>query len=74
MSGKVRVGVVGTSEWADFMYLSSLCDYPSAKLISICGRDQGRANEIAAKYNIPQVFSDYNDMINQAINDRDLGQ
>jgi predicted dehydrogenase len=65
MSNKVRVGVVGTSGWADFMYLSSLHSYPTADLVSICGRNQGHAKEMAAKYNIPQVFADYNEMITQ---------
>jgi hypothetical protein len=30
MSGKVRVGIVGTSGWADVMYLPSLQSHPSS--------------------------------------------
>jgi len=65
MYSKVRVGVVGTSGWADFMYLSTLYHYPLADLVAICGRDQERAKEMATKYNIPQVFADYKEMIAQ---------
>jgi predicted dehydrogenase len=63
MPQKVRVGVVGTSEWADWIYLSSLATHPRAQLAALCGRDQARAGEVAAKHGIPQVFADYNEMI-----------
>ena len=66
MSERVRVGIIGTSEWADFMYLSSLHEYPQADLVAICGRNQEHAQEMAAKYNIAQVFTDYKAMIDQA--------
>ena len=66
MAESVRVGVVGTSGWADFMYLSSLHDYPSADLVAICGRNLERAHEMASKFNIAQVFADYQAMIEQA--------
>lgn len=65
MSKQVRVGIVGTSWWADLMYLPSLQHHPQAQLAAICGRNQRRANEIATKYGIPQVFTDYHAMIEQ---------
>lgn len=65
MSHKVRVGVVGTSEWSDSMYLPALQSHPQAELAAICGRNRGRADEIAAKYDIPKVFTDYEEMINE---------
>jgi predicted dehydrogenase len=66
MPSKIRVGVVGTSGWADFMYLSSLRSHPQAELAAICGRTRERAEELADKYAIPQVFTDYAEMIEQA--------
>lgn len=65
MSDKVHVGVIGTSWWADFMYLSSLHNHPGAELVAICGRNRERAGEMAAKYNISRVFTDYKAMIDQ---------
>lgn len=63
MSNKVRVGLVGTSWYADMIYLPALRSHPQAEVAALCGRDQSRAGELAAKYNVPRVFSDYREMI-----------
>ena len=65
MSHKVRVGVVGTSQYVQFMHISTLRTHPQAELVAICGRNRERAEEMAAKYNIPKVFTDYEEMIQQ---------
>lgn len=65
MPQQLRVGVVGTSWWADWMHLPSLKSHPRAQLAAICGRDRARADEMARKYDIPQVFTDYQAMIEQ---------
>lgn len=65
MTESVRVGIVGTSWWADFMFLPSLKSHPQAQVVAICGRNRDRAVEIAKKYDIPQVFTDYQAMIAQ---------
>jgi predicted dehydrogenase len=64
MSSKVRVGIVSTSGWADFMYLPALQSHPQADITAICGRNRDSAEKMAAKYNIPKVFTDYKEMIN----------
>ena len=66
MPKRVRVGVVGTSWWADLMYLPSLKSHSQAELIAVCGRNRERAKEIAQKYDIPYVFTDYRVMIEKA--------
>jgi predicted dehydrogenase len=63
MVGQVRVGVIGTSWWADFTHLPLFKADPRAELIAICGRNRERAQEMADKYAIPNVFSDYHEMI-----------
>ncbi|MEE3259956.1 MAG: Gfo/Idh/MocA family oxidoreductase, partial [Candidatus Latescibacterota bacterium] len=62
----VRIGIVGTSWWADAMHLPSLKSHPGAQLVALCGRNQTRAAEMAAKYDIPQIFGDYREMIAKA--------
>ena len=59
----VKVGIVGTSWWADAMYLPALRDHPQAKVVAICGRNGAKARQVAEQWNIPQVFTDYNAMI-----------
>jgi predicted dehydrogenase len=60
---RVRVGVVGTSWWAELMHLPGLSRHPRAQLRALCGRDRGRAEALAAKYAVPHVFTDYRDLI-----------
>lgn len=59
----VRIGVVGTSWWADAMYYPALKAHPQAELVAICGRNEAKAREVAAQWGIPQVYTDYNVMI-----------
>lgn len=66
MPDRVRVGIVGTSWWADWLYLPSLKNYPHADMVAICGRNRDRAEEMATKYEIPRAFTDYRAMIEQA--------
>ncbi len=63
MTERVRVGVIGTSWFADLAHLPWLKSHPQADVNAICGRNADRANEIATKYGIPQVFTDYRTMI-----------
>ena len=66
MSKQVRVGVVGTSRYADMGHLPILRNHSQADLTAICGRNRDRAQEMATKYEIPQVFTDYLEMIEQS--------
>lgn len=63
MHDMVRVGIVGTSWWADWMYLPSLTSHSRAVVAALCGRDRQRAAELAAAYGVPEVFVDYRKMI-----------
>ena len=66
MTEQVRVGVIGTSWWADSVHLPSLKSHPGAKIAAICGRNRDRAEELAHKYDIPSVFTDYAEMIERS--------
>jgi predicted dehydrogenase len=66
MSETVRVGVIGTGWYADWMHLPNLKSHPKAEVVALCGRNPERAAETARKYAIPQVFSDYREMIEKA--------
>ncbi len=66
MTDRVRVGMVGTSWWADEMHLPSLTSHPQADVVAIAGRDRTRAETMARKYHIPAVYADHRAMIEQA--------
>jgi predicted dehydrogenase len=63
MSDRIRVGVISTSWWVDGYHLPGLTSHPQAQVVAICGRNSDRAAEVAAKYGVPNVFSDYRKMI-----------
>jgi predicted dehydrogenase len=48
------------------MYLPNLKRHPGAETVAICGRDRDRANELASKYGIACVFTDYRAIIENA--------
>jgi predicted dehydrogenase len=63
MTERVRVGVIGTSWYADIAHLPRVKSHPGAELAAICGRNRARAEEMAGKHGIPLVFTDYRNMI-----------
>ena len=66
MTNQVNIGIIGTSWWADIMFLPALQNHERANLRAICGRNRERADEMAEKYDIPDVYTDYNQMIEQS--------
>lgn len=58
MDGIVRIGMIGSSGWADRMYLRSLTSHPAARIVAICGRTRPPAEALAAAYGIPAVYTD----------------
>ncbi len=59
----ISVGVVGTSWWADSMYLPALANHPSASLTALCGRNYERAKILADRWQIEAVFVDHEVLI-----------
>lgn len=63
MSEQVQVGIIGTSWWTDMMILPSLTSHAQAHVAAICGRNRERAQEMADKYDVPTVYTDYHELI-----------
>lgn len=62
MPDRLNIGLVGTSGYVEFVYLPVLTAHENASIVAICGRNRTRAEEVAAKYGIPHVFTDYAEM------------
>ena len=62
---KVRVGIVGTSWWADTMYLPSLAGTRKAIITACCGRNRERDRKLAKLWNIPKVYTDWKTMLDE---------
>jgi predicted dehydrogenase len=65
MKEKIRVGVIGTSGYADMIHLNLLNGHAGAMTTALCGRNLARAEEMAQKYSIPNVYTDYCEMLQQ---------
>lgn len=63
---QVKVGIVGTSWWADSMFLPALKTHTYGRVTAACGRDRERAEVFAAKWDIAEVFDDYESLIQSA--------
>jgi len=66
MRNIVNVGVIGTSWWSELVFLPVLHQDKQANLIAVCGRNPRRAKEMAEKHDIPEVYTDYKEMIQQS--------
>lgn len=63
MTSKARIGIVGTSWWADSHHLPNITSHPKAELAAVCGRNEARAREMTEKYGGKEVYTDYEEMM-----------
>jgi predicted dehydrogenase len=67
MSGRrIRVGLIGTSWWADLEHLPGLRSRPDVEVAALCGRDPARLASLAARHGVPATFTDWREMIARA--------
>jgi len=69
MAAKLRVGVVGTSWFAENVHLAVLRSHPRAEITALCSRDRANAEEVASRHGGPAVFTDYREMISSGLLD-----
>lgn len=59
----IRVGVLGTSWWADAMYLPAITAHPDATVVGVCGRGAAKAEALAAAWDVPWVTVDSDEFL-----------
>jgi predicted dehydrogenase len=59
---KVRLGVIGTGEFAEACHLPGIKSDPRAELVAVCGRNFEKAEAVARRFSIPYVYTDYDEM------------
>ena len=62
----VRVGILGSSWWADSMYLPALASHANGRAVAIAGRD---AATLAERWNVPHTFGRYEDLLESGLVD-----
>ncbi len=63
MLDKVRIGVVGTSWWADSMYLPALSRHPLADVRAVVGGHLEHTREFAARWAVPAAYGSLDEML-----------
>jgi len=64
VSDKVRIGVVGTSWWADSMYLPAITNHPLADVRAVAGGTRpDHTREFAARWNVPAAYDSLEAML-----------
>jgi myo-inositol 2-dehydrogenase/D-chiro-inositol 1-dehydrogenase len=61
--GKVKVGIIGSQFEADIHAASFQIMPDEAEVVAVASPTPGNAAELARKYNIPRVFTDYKQML-----------
>ncbi|MEO0565887.1 MAG: Gfo/Idh/MocA family oxidoreductase, partial [Chloroflexota bacterium] len=59
----IRVGVIGSSEWTQRMYLGGLTEHSGGAVVALAARDSDRTRDIAAQFDIPNYNTDWRDLI-----------
>jgi len=60
---RVRIGLIGSSGWAEGMYVSALANDPRVEFVGVAARNQQRLDELAGKWNIANNFTDAHELI-----------
>jgi predicted dehydrogenase len=60
---RARIGLIGTSGWADWMYMPSLKSHPGGEVVAVSGRNAERLADFATRHGIPRTFTDYRAML-----------
>jgi len=61
--GPLRVGVVGTSWWAELEHLPGLAARGDVELTALCGRRPERVAELADRFRIPRRLTDWRELV-----------
>jgi len=60
---QLNIGIIGIGGIAQDRHIPALCELgEKVSLTAVCDVNESRAEEVAATYHIPKVFSDYNEL------------
>lgn len=69
---KVRVGLVGLGMVA-YSHIDAYVAHENSEVVAVCDLNEEQAKKVAAKYNIPKIYTDYAEMLkDEEINTIDI--
>jgi len=66
MPDKLRVGVIGAGRWSNRAHLPGFAGSPLCDLVAICDLHEDLAKDAAAKFGIPEVYTDYDKILQRS--------
>src|SRR5690606_5230015 len=60
---QIKVAVIGLGSISEF-HLESYKEHDNAIIYAVCDKNEQRAQETAAKYNVAKIYTDYEDLLN----------
>ena len=63
MAETIGIGVIGCGGIAQEAHLPNYAREQQARLVAVADIDEGRAREVAARFNVPNVYSDYRQLL-----------
>ena len=59
---KVRLGVIGTGDFAEVCHLPGLKSHPQAEVVALCGRTYERTRQLGDRFSISEIHTDYREL------------
>jgi UDP-N-acetylglucosamine 3-dehydrogenase len=59
---RIRCAVIGLG-WFGEHHVDALQQLPAVEVAAVCTRTESRLKEVAAKYQVPKTYTDYNDLL-----------
>jgi predicted dehydrogenase len=59
---KLRVGVIGSGEFAQVCHVPGILSHPNGQVVALCGSDYPRVRTIADRFGVPEVHTDYREL------------
>jgi len=63
MPEKLRIGVIGAGRWSNSAHLPGFDRSPLSEIVAICDMNRDLAQQRANDFNIPHVYTDYQEML-----------
>ena len=62
----VRVGIIGAGDFAEVCHIPGIQAHPGARVVALCARDRERVAALAARCGVPDVHTDYRELLARA--------
>jgi len=63
MAERIGIGVIGCGAIAEHAHLPNYAAHPRAELVAVADVDRGRAEAMAEKFGVPNVYLDYRELL-----------